>query len=402
MQIVIPYGRRRLEIEVPEQRLIGVSRSPQVPALPDPVAAVRQALETPIGFPALRLALTPDDHVAILIDERLPHLPALLTVVLKHIAEAHVRPEAITLLCPPPASAQAWVDDLPEEFQDVRIEVHDPGERKRLSYLATTRHGRRIYLNRTAVDADQLVILTRLGYDAILGYGGGEGALYPALSDEATRQEAQTHLSMRVPGEKPWPLRQEATEVAWLLGAPFLVRIIEGEDSTLAHVLAGPPQSSGEGPRLLDARWRVQVDRPADVVVASMIGDPVRHDFAEIARALACAARVVRRNGHIVLLTESEPALGEAAALLRGVDDAEKALARILQQKEGDREPAFQWANAAEQAQVFLLSNLPADVAEELFVTPLEHAAQAQRLVSGAGSCVFLPDAHKTMAVLRP
>ena len=54
----------------------------------------------------------------------------------------YVRPEAITLLCPS-SSSQAWVDELPDDFQEVRVEVHDPANRKRLSYLLTTQSVRR-------------------------------------------------------------------------------------------------------------------------------------------------------------------------------------------------------------------------------------------------------------------
>src|SRR5690349_23463352 len=49
----------------------------------------------------------------------------------------------------------------------------------------------------TLVDADQLVVLTRRGYDPVLGYGGAEAALYPALSDEETRGHAWERLTMR-------------------------------------------------------------------------------------------------------------------------------------------------------------------------------------------------------------
>src|SRR3712207_8516498 len=66
------------------------------------------------------------------------------------------------------------------------------------------------------------------------------------------------------------PPSRPATEVAWLLGAPFLVQVIEGSSSGLAHVVAGPPASSSEAQKLLDARWRVEVERPADVVVAAV------------------------------------------------------------------------------------------------------------------------------------
>src|SRR5207245_1891639 len=133
---------------------------------------------------------------------------------------AGVAPEAITLLCPPSSdSRQTWIEDLPEEFEEIRLEIHDPADRLRLSYLATTKQGRRVYLNRTAVDADQLVVLARRRYDPLLGYGGSEGAIYPVLGDEATRQEMGGRLSLAPPGDTPWPVRREALEVAWLLGA---------------------------------------------------------------------------------------------------------------------------------------------------------------------------------------
>src|SRR5262249_7653281 len=159
----------------------------------------------------------------------------------------------ITLVCPPPSTGQPWVEELPDTFQEVRVEVHDPHDRRRLSYLATMREGRRLYLNRTVVDADQVVVLARRRYDPLLGYAGAEGALYPALSDEETLRELSARLSLDAPGEAPWPIRREAAEAAWLLGAPFFVQIIEGAGDAITHVVAGLADTSQEGQRLLDA-----------------------------------------------------------------------------------------------------------------------------------------------------
>jgi nickel-dependent lactate racemase len=399
MRTDIAYGREHLELEVEESRLVSSRRQPAAPPLADPLAAVAAALEEPLGFPALRRALTPDDHVAVIVDDQLPQLPRLLTPILEHITGAHVRPEAITLLCAS-SSSQAWVDELPDEFQEVRLEVHDPANRKRLSYLATTRHGHRIYMNRTLVDADQSVVLTRRGYDPVLGYAGGEGALYPALGDAETLQKSWERLSLAAPGSTPWPLRREATEVAWLLGVPFLVQVIEGADADVAHVLGGPVETSGEGQRLLDARWRVEVDEAADTVVVGVAGELGRHSFADLARALACAARVVKRGGRIVLLGGGAPELGEAADLLRRAEDPRAALDLVRKQPSAHGAAAFLWASAAHQATIYLLSGLPGDTAEEMFTVPLDHAGQVQRLLRD-GSCLVLADAHKTMALLR-
>src|SRR4051794_40895848 len=116
------FGRQHIDVTIPDGQLIAVRRHPPAPPLADPAAAVRDALEAPLGFPALRRALTPDDHVTVVIDEHLPRLGQLLTPVLAHLVSAGVAPEAITLLSSSPAADQGWLDDLPEAFEEARVE----------------------------------------------------------------------------------------------------------------------------------------------------------------------------------------------------------------------------------------------------------------------------------------
>jgi nickel-dependent lactate racemase len=384
------FGRQQIDVTIAEEQLVAVRRRPPAPALADPVAAVRAAVEAPLGFPPLRRALTPDDHVTVVIDEHLPQLGRLLAPLLEHIASAGVAPEAITLLTAAPAPDQGWLDDLPEAFEEARVEAHDPKDRKKLAYLATTRAGRRLYVNRSAVDADQLVILGRPDADP-LRWRGGAGMLYPALSDEATREElAEAHAG-------PAALRREAAEIAWLLGAPFLVQVVEGAGDDIAVVVAGPVDTADEGLRLYEARWALTAADLADTVVATVSGDPRRHEFAYLARALDHAAQVVQPEGRVILLSEAAPRLGPGADVLRQADDPGRAIESLRQNRAPDRAAAVQWAGAARRAHVYLLSGLPEAVAEELFVTPMEEASQLQRLVRGAGSYLLLEDADRAL-----
>jgi nickel-dependent lactate racemase len=399
MQVQLAWGRQAAVFDIPETDLVATRRGASSSPISDVPAAVRHAVEAPLRFPALRRALTPDDHVAIAVDEDLPCLTQLLVPLLEHIRSAGVAPAAITLVCQAPSTGQPWALDLPDEFQDIQVEVHQPGERRKLSYLATTRQGRRIYLNRSIVDADQLILLSGRRFDPRFGISGAEVALFPGLSDEATLQEFVGKLSLDAPGTAPWAARAEAAEVAWLLGAPFLVQIIEGSDGAVLHVLGGTIESSAEGQRLLEANWRVEVDRPADVVIAGIGGDGERHTFADLATAFYNAARVVKPGGRIVLLTDAKPELGRAAEIFRQAEEPREALKVLLQEKPVDLIAGFLWANAADKAKLYLLSRLPAETVEEMFAIPLEHAEQAARLLAGA-TCLILPDAHKTLAVL--
>ena len=400
MQVGIDYGSGHLDLDVADERMVQARHGSPAPRLDDPAEAVRNVLERPIGFPALRQALTPDDHVVIVVDEHLPRFRKLIAPVLEHVASARVAPERISILCPPASSTE--LGELQAAFSNVRVEVHDPADRKHLSYLATTRRGRRIYLNRSAVDADQLVVMARRGFDPVLGYSGSEGAIYPALSDEATRKEMLDHLSLAVPGAKPWPARKEAAEVAWLLGSPFMVQIIDGPGDDVAHVIGGLADTGEEGVRLLNASWRVAMDTMPDLVIASLSGDAERHTFADFAQALACAARVVKPDGRIVLLSQAAPELGPGAELLREAEDPGLALKMVRANLSADTAAAFQWASAAQRATIYLLSSLPAEKAEELFTIPLDHAGQVQRLASSAQALLLLCDAHKTLAEIVP
>jgi nickel-dependent lactate racemase len=359
--------------------------------------AVHDALEMPSGFPALRKALTPDDHVVIVADDQLPRQEEMLSAIVEYLIQARIQPAAITILylSMPDSRATVKVPNHPE----MRVEFHDPANRKKLSYLATMHQGRRLYLNRTAVDADQLIVLSARSYDALMGYSGTVGALFPALSDEETKQQLADRLSNDVPDEELWPTRREAEEAAWLLGAPFMVQVIEGAGDDIVHVLGGLSDTADQGQQLLNARWRMTVDRPADVVVAGISGDPARHGFAELARALACATRVVKPRGRIVLLSQAQPALGPGGQLLRNADEPNVALRNLRRSKPADIASAFQWAWAAEQANIFLLSGLEPEVAEELFTTPLTDAGQVVPLLHGV-DVLFLDDAHKSLAVI--
>src|SRR5437763_2341624 len=111
-------GTQPWAVTVPPEKAVGLRREPFAAPAASPRKLVRDALEKPFGFEPLRRALTPDDHVTIVVDEQLPHLAELLAGVLEHLATAGIQPEAVTLLTTPPATDQGWIDELPDEFAD--------------------------------------------------------------------------------------------------------------------------------------------------------------------------------------------------------------------------------------------------------------------------------------------
>jgi nickel-dependent lactate racemase len=393
MRIQLACGLRELELELADDCPVLPAQGQLPPDLADPAGAVRAALESPHNFPALRRALTPDDHVAIVLDEQLPQPARLLVPVIEHILSARVPLESITLVCPPSSHKQEWIDELPDEFCDIHLEVHAPHDRRQLSYLATMKSGRRLYLNRTVVDADQAIVVSGRVVRSRLGNAGAPGMLFPQLSDEETRRDW-------LEGDRPPTLagkglRHEARQAVWLLGAPFFVHVVEGAGDGVAQVLSGLVESSDEAERLTAQRWGVADREPVRTVLATVSGTPSRHHFVDLANAARAAARFVEPRGRIVLLSEAAPPLNEAVELLRKADTPEGGLDLLRRQKPAGRAEAHDWASAADHAHIYLLSGLPDETVEELYATPLENPRQAQRLLEKERSCLVLLDAHK-------
>ncbi len=395
----LPVGRNTWTLDIPAGKLVSV-RPAAVPSVPTarPRDLVRAALEAPFGFEPMRRAFTPDDRVAVVFDPALPAAAELLAGVLDHLRTAHIEPAAVTVVTPP-GSPEAWIDDLPDEYADVTAETHDPADERKRAYLATTSSGRRVYLNRTLVEADASVILTGRGYDPLTGYAGAEAAVFPGLA--GAEPGPPPEIEKKAPGPVPTGLRAESLEIAWLLGTPFLVQVIEGADDAVQEVVAGLLDSSTEGVRRQDARWRGTIPARVGAAIAAVSGSPERVTFLDLAKAAACAARVVSKGGRIAVLSDAAPALGDGAALLRSLDGPERATKFLDRLNPPDRAACVLWAWAARRASVFLASGLPDDVVEELFATPLRTPAEASRLAAGADAVVVIPDAQKAMVTVE-
>lgn len=362
------------------------------PATETPATLLRTALENPFKFEPLQRALAPEDRVALVLDTALPHLTELLTELLGYLRAALVPPEFVTIL-----TTAEWSPHLPPEFFGVQREVHDPSDRKTLAYLASTRDGRRIYLNRTLVDADAIIVLSGRGYDPLAGYAGAEAAIFPALGDAENQTAFHGQVSIDAPGEQPWHVRVEAAEVVAMLGMPFLVQVIEGPGGSVQAVVAGLVESSVEGVRQQDVGWAATVSEEPDTVVAAIGGDPERITFMDLAKAAICAARVAPKGSRIAILTTAAPALGEGAAMLRAMDSPAGAKQRLAKLKPADWSACRLWAFVARKYSVFLASGFPDETVEELFATPIHTAAEVQRLIDSGDKVLFIPDAHKMM-----
>ena len=184
-----------------------------------------------------------------------------------------------------------------------------------MAYLAATKQGRRIYLNRLLTDADVVIPVGRLGYDPIMGYRGPWSVIFPELSERAAidahrgrfRDEADEPTAARASASL-----DESFEVSWLLGSQFHVGVVPGSCGLVA-VVAGRENAVRErGIASVDSAWKLDADSRAELVVVGIGGPGMPATIDDLAEGLATACRLVQHGGKIVVLSRVQGAIGPA------------------------------------------------------------------------------------------
>jgi hypothetical protein len=392
MKVAVNFQEERLEFDVPEDRLVGEWHGPEGTAAEDVESQVLAAIENPQEYPPLAQAIVPGDHVAIALDPGIPNVSSVLGPVCRVLEGREVG--EITVLVPEDARS-ALVGAMPGS---VALVGHDPTDRTHLAYLASTKDGSRVYLNRLVTDADFVLPIGCFGYDRVLGYRGPWSTIYPDLSNAETRQRFQTATALNDPSRSPSAL-EESAEVSWLLGCQFHVGIVAGVRGPAAIVAGLESAMRDTGPRLLDASWRFRVESRAEMVVVGIGRPGTLTGIDDLARGLATAARLVRRGGKIVALSRAQGSLGRALRRLGEVDDPRNGSSALRGLEAEPDYPAAQLlARALAWADVYLLSGLGPDAVEELSIIPLEKPDEARRLVTTSSSCLVVSQAELTLA----
>jgi hypothetical protein len=342
--------------------------------------------------------VVPGDHVAIALDASLSDVGPILRVVAEILCSSGVDISDVIAVVTPDARS-GIAGELPE---GMGLEVHHPGHQKRLAYLATTREGRRIYLNRHLTDADVVVPVGRLGYDPILGFRGPWSVIFPSLSDEETVVSHRRQVPDSSPRRPfPPPRLDEPFEVNWLLGTQFQVGVVPGVIGP-AQTVAGLAESVRDrGIEALERYWRFESPARAELVLAGIGCPSTAAGIADIVEGLVTASRLVQHGGKIVVLSRAQGSLGPSLQRLVNLDDMKQASAALRgYESDVDSVTARRLAQVLAWADVYLLSGLDPQQVEDLSMTPLDHVEDACRLVSRSHSCLVVSQADLTRAVV--
>lgn len=249
--------------------------------LENPVSSLHKALEEPESYPSLSRIFTPSDRVVLAPDRFFCAHPEFLTPILESLRSAMVPYHQVTFLLGDPQDEEILLENLPEEFEEATVTVHDGSDPNKNAMVAVTASGKRLALARILVDADQIIVATQFGLHAHSGWVGGPTQLWPILGEGASRTETSTRF-----GKDPRPddsqVVEDQKEACWLIGAPFFVLALPGGVQGVSEFLCGSEAAVEKARQRHLDQWKVSTQESFDRGVGVWSARQKSIEFSEL------------------------------------------------------------------------------------------------------------------------
>lgn len=329
----LKYGKGYVEFDLPKERVLNVVEGAPYPALDDLNAALIEALDHPVGTPALKEIVKPGESVCVVVSDITRgwiHYERFLPYLLNYLNAAGIPDKDIFLLIAYGAHRLQTEAESRLEFGDevvdrVRIE-HSSGinPESKFRHLGTTSHGVPIEINELALDADRLILTGGIIYHLMAGYGAGRKAILPGISSYQAIQKNHCLCLQDEVGGGTNPeivsgniahniMHDDQMEHGEAADADFLVNVICNADGEHCKFVTGNWAKAWEqGTQLVDEIYGVEISEKADCVVATAGGYPKDINLYQGVKTQDNAVKACKPGGVVILMMElddiSEPA----------------------------------------------------------------------------------------------
>jgi nickel-dependent lactate racemase len=417
MRVQLPYGERVIDADVPDSAV--VLQPAAVEPLADPEAAVRSAIESPLGCPPLSRQARPGQRACIVVSDVTRPVPnaTILPPVLETLERAGVRRDDITILIGTGLHRGSRDDERRRILGDeiaARYRVLDHDARDDAS-LAPLPGGGGVRLNRAYLDAELRVVTGFVEPHLFAGYSGGGKGVLPGI---ASADDIMRNHDARMIGhpKATWcvtegnPIFEQMRDAGAMTSPALTINVTLDTQKRITGVFAGELAQAHDAAIAQAARQYVRpIPHLFDVVVATNMGYPADLNLYQSVKGMSVAAQACAPGGSIVLVAECREGLGgpEYAALMR----SERSPRALLERLGADEHETVhdQWqvqvqAMVQARCDVWLHSSLDRETVESAH---LRYAADVSETVAallhergdGATLCV-LPWGQLTVPVV--
>ena len=385
MRYSVGIGTRTEHFELDESNVIEVMHANDVTLEETGEKVVRRALERPIGTPRLRDIVSPGRSVCLITSDVTRPLPTatLLPAVMDELHAGGVADSDVLL-------AIALGSHRPQTEDELR-RIMGPyygklavlnGDSRGLVHYGTTAHGTPVDILEEVAHADVRVALGNVEYHYFAGYSGGAKAIMPGVSTFEAIQA--NHSLMCDPaahsGNMESPVRLDLEEACRMVGLDFIVNVVLDEDKRVVYCACGDfVAAQRDACHELDRLYGCVLHERADVVVVSQGGAPKDLNLYQLQKALDNAKHPVRDGGVIILVGSCAEGLGQPTfeQWMREASRPADVVDHLRREFRLGGHKAAAIAQIEERADIYLVSDLPDELARTCFMQPFAHVQDA-------------------------
>jgi nickel-dependent lactate racemase len=332
MKVQVAFGKRGLELDLPDGPDYHVVKVHSAPPLPNVEKALAAALDAPVaGLPLREMARGKKSAAISVCDITRPAPnPITLPPVLERLHRAGVAPENVTICIATGLHRTATKDELrtilgPKIAATYNIANHNARDRELHRFVGTTRQGTPVYIDERFMAADLHITLGFIEQHLMLGFSGGRKLVAPGLAAQETikvihsprfmRQNRATEGSIREN-----PLHAELLEVAHMARHDFMLDVTLTKTREISGVFAGEPVAAhAAGVEFMRNSSVEYLPQPVDAVITTAAGYPLDLTLYQAIKGVTAVQHILKPGGTILVLGECSEGVGspEFAAIVR-------------------------------------------------------------------------------------
>lgn len=385
MKLELPFGNTTVSLDIPETHPVETVFPNETSALTDPETVILRALQAPIGRERLEKIVQPGDKVSIIVSDTTRPVPTALMLppIINKLLVTSVEKVDITIIF----ALGIHRHHTEEEKQDIVGPDIYTGYKcidhniEQCQHLGTTCFGTPVEVFEPVIRSDIVICTGNIEYHYFAGYTGGLKAVLPGISSRRSIEVNHARMIEQgtAPGNPCCPVRADLEEAGKILGVDFILNVILDADKQVAGAVAGHPVTAHRaGAAMVDAMYKREV-YPADIMVVSQGGWPKDINLFQSHKALEHVKAAVRPGGGIILVAQCGEGLGNTVyeEWLDTTSGPQDAIDRHNHGFVQGGHKAAMIGKLAEEFELYLVSDLPADMAKKSYFNPASSLQEA-------------------------
>jgi len=321
MELLLPWGASEsLKIKLTKNwNLMGVMEPENLSPLNDVQKELLNALLTPIGTKPLRELARGSRTVSIIVDDASRPTPQklLLPDIIKTLIEVGVGENGISIVFATGLHRAMSNEEMEnkvgtEIIKRFRCINHNSRDKGSLILLGRTSRGTEVWLNKTVVESDLVVLSGTIEPHVQAGFGGGYKNIIPGVAGAETIAHnhflgaSEEHFSLIGIDPGSNPMRLDLEEGADMLrGKVFVVNTVLNHELKIVRIVAGHPvDAHREGIKIAKRIYGVRIPERADIVITNSY--PMHLNFRQDVKSVANTLFAAKPGGIILAFWRCE------------------------------------------------------------------------------------------------